>query len=726
MKLKFRLTAIITCFTIVIVAVISLVLLFRAVNAQVEAAYSSMRTTTGLYAKDLQAHYSIDYGIVKALAEIMNSYEGAVAEMRRDQYNDAMRGIMESNPNFLGIYTVWKPGVIDGKDMDFANTPGTDHTGNFISFYTRTSGTLRLEPYRDYQPILGAVSATDMPSISNPAPLIIGTRSTFTMDIRYPIIAVHTNSTVGVVGIIVDLFPSQELIQGIKPYNNAGDAILIAHDGTIAAHGKDIALRGKKFQQAAGERLGAKGIQEFERAFDTGQPVLVKYKNLIAQGYPFYVGDTKTPWMIIADVDIRVVLAPVYGLIRFTIIFAIIAFITTLGLVYLLINQTVKPIIDVSLTLKDISEGEGDLTKRLKVPSHDEVGDLGRYFNLTLEKIKNLVVTIKTQALALSGIGYELSSNMTQTAAAINQIAANIQSIKARVINQSASVNQTNATIEQIVTNIHKLNDHIDHQSENVAQSSSAIEEMLANIQSVTQTLIRNTDNVKDLSEASEVGRTGLQEVATDIQEIARESAGLMEINAVMENIASQTNLLSMNAAIEAAHAGEAGKGFAVVADEIRKLAESSGEQSKTIASVLQKIKDSIDKITASTDGVLKKFEAIDSGVRSVLDQEEQVRNAMEEQGIGSKQILEAIGHLNDITGMVKQGSMEMLEGSQEILKESRNLEMVTQEIANGMAEMSGGATQINVAVNRVNTISGQNKDNIDILVQEVSRFKIE
>ncbi|MDR2486140.1 MAG: hypothetical protein LBD55_12215 [Treponema sp.] len=141
MKLKFRLTAIITCFTIVIVAVISLVLLFRAVNAQVETAYSSMRTTTGLYAKDLQARYSIDYGIVKALAEIMNSYEEAVAEMRRDQYNDAMRGIMESNPNFLGIYTVWKPGVIDGRDMEFANTPGTDHTGNFISFYTRTSGT---------------------------------------------------------------------------------------------------------------------------------------------------------------------------------------------------------------------------------------------------------------------------------------------------------------------------------------------------------------------------------------------------------------------------------------------------------------------------------------------------------------------------------------------------------------------------------------------------------
>jgi methyl-accepting chemotaxis protein len=380
----------------------------------------------------------------------------------------------------------------------------------------------------------------------------------------------------------------------------------------------------------------------------------------------------------------------------------------------------------VSDTLRDISEGEGDLTKQIETKTKDEIGDLSRYFNLTLDKIRNLVVIIKKQAAALFDIGNELASNMTETAAAINEITANIQSIKTRVVNQSASVNETNATMEQITVNIDKLNGHVENQTSSVAKSSSAIEEMIANIKSVTDTLGRNAENVRQLMEASDVGRTGLSGVSADIQEIARESEGLLEINSVMENIASQTNLLSMNAAIEAAHAGEAGKGFAVVADEIRKLAESSGEQSKTISTVLKKIKDSIDMITKSTDSVLSKFGAIDLGVKTVSEQSENIKNAMEEQSVGSQQILEEIGQLNEITQEVKNGSGEMLEGSKEIITEGKNLELATQEITNGMNEMSVGADEINVAVNRVNTISVENKESIDILVREVSRFKVE
>ncbi|MDR1177094.1 MAG: methyl-accepting chemotaxis protein, partial [Treponema sp.] len=323
-------------------------------------------------------------------------------------------------------------------------------------------------------------------------------------------------------------------------------------------------------------------------------------------------------------------------------------------------------------TMEKNAAGNLSHSVRARVPG--ESGRAVRFFNALADKLRSLVITVETEGENLDDVGFELSSRMKDTARAVDGIGAAVEAIRERTHLQNVSVQGTNAAVEQMTSAITALNGEVEIQGQSVSQSSDAIEEVLANITQVAAICQDNAENVARLAEASEVGRTGLQAVAQDIQNIARDSEGLVEINAVIQSIASKTNLLSMNAAIEAAHAGETGKGFAVVADEIRKLAENSAEQSKTIGTALKKIADSIVLIQQAANGVLGKFEAIDSGVRSVMEKEERIRGSMEKQSAGSRQILEALEKLNDITRRVQAGAGEMQKECGEVIREGKNL----------------------------------------------------
>jgi methyl-accepting chemotaxis protein len=680
-----------------------------------------MKNNTGLNAKELENYYEVFMNIAVTAAQIQSNFQNIEVEYRRQIFDENLNALFDQNPTFTGIYTVWTPGVLDGLDAQYRNAPGCDANGNFVPFYTRESGTKELKTAPDHQSLLNSLSGEQ--TTSDPEETMIDGEAHFSVHFRAPVYN-SAGETVGAVGVVADMAYSRDLVDSIVPYG-AGRAELYTTNGTIIASGDKAAI-GRRFQEAKIARFGLAGLRTMERSQREGEPAVFRNGDLLVQSYPFRIGDSSTYWNLAASIPLTAAMRDVNQMTKISILIAAAAIILSVVAALVIAREIAKPISGISETLKSISEGEGDLTKTINVSSKSEIGDLAHYFNLTLEKIKNLIITIKEQAGSLFNIGNDLAANMGETAAAINQITANIQSIKGRVINQSASVTETNSTMEQITVNIDKLNSHVEHQSVSVEKSSEAIKQMIASIQTVTKTLIKNAENVTSLAKASELGRASLQEVTGDIRGIARESEGLLEINSVMENIASQTNLLSMNAAIEAAHAGEAGKGFAVVAGEIRKLAESAAEQSKTTSEMLKKIKLSIDKITKSTANVHDNFEAIDEGVKIVAAQESDIRGSMEEQNTESLRIMKTMTQLGEISSQVKDGSMEMLEGSKEIIQESVNLERVTQEIAGGMNEMALGADQINSAVNEVNAISGRNKENIEILVHEVSRFKVE
>jgi methyl-accepting chemotaxis protein/ActR/RegA family two-component response regulator len=385
----------------------------------------------------------------------------------------------------------------------------------------------------------------------------------------------------------------------------------------------------------------------------------------------------------------------------------------------------VKPIIKVAGILKHVAEG--DLTKGIKISTKDEIGDLAHDFNFTVERIRNLIGAIKNKVNALTNTGHELSSNMAKTSEAVSQISVNFGEMENMVGKQEQGAADVDSAVKNIQTNIANLSKSIEEQTESISVSSSAVEKMNENIHSVTKTLLENSKSVIELASASDNGKTGLQAVAQKILEIAGDSEGLLEINAVMNNIASQTNLLSMNAAIEAAHAGEAGKGFAVVADEIRKLAESSGQQSKTTAEMLKKIKASIDSITVSSNDVISRFDAIDDGVKTVSQHEENIRSAMEGQETGGRQILDSMTRLKELNTSVKNGSDEMLESGNYLIRQTNDFIQTSKSVVSGMNEIVNGAMrEIQSAVNLVNDISAENSRNFDGLKVESEKFKVD
>jgi methyl-accepting chemotaxis protein len=382
-----------------------------------------------------------------------------------------------------------------------------------------------------------------------------------------------------------------------------------------------------------------------------------------------------------------------------------------------------RPVKSMLPLLETISDG--DLTQRLRISSSDELGTMSKRFNDSIGGLSSIVASAKATTGQVDGIVDELSAQMTETAASMSQIASGIAAIKERTTSQASSVTQSHAAVKEIRSGIERHDELVGKQASAIAEASAAVEEMIANVRSVAGILVKNSGSMDETFAASEEGREGIERVSEIIEGIERDSDGLIEASDVIQSVASRTNLLAMNAAIEAAHAGEFGKGFAVVADEIRSLAESSAEQGKTISAVLGNLKTRISEAAELSVRSRDQFLGALAMLEGVRDQEAAIKGAMDEELKGNEKVLEAIKEIDEAMSDVASTSKAMLEGSGEVLAEIGRMMDSAVEISGGMDEMAASAEQINIAVKEVNDGARATRDSVSSLSAELSKFKV-
>ncbi|MCD6397711.1 MAG: hypothetical protein J7L71_09235, partial [Spirochaetaceae bacterium] len=369
---------------------------------------------------------------------------------------------------------------------------------------------------------------------------------------------------------------------------------------------------------------------------------------------------------------------------------------------------------------------KGDLSREITIIPNDAIGDMAENFNLAIASLKNIIAGVVTTSIEGQKLNYTLSGRITQIEISSGEMSNNLDGMHEKIVEENNQIVEASSALEEISANTSSLSKQIAMQAESVSTTSAAVEEMAASILNVSRVADARQNVTESLITITKEGSEKIEEANVIVQEAVKNMGAMQEMLEVINSISSQTNLLSMNAAIEAAHAGDAGKGFAVVADEIRKLAESTSENAREISDSLTGLIDRINETANVTKESGDSFKKIEDEVRNFVQAFAEISASTKELSEGSKEIQDSTLSLLDITSNIKTGSEEMTLGANDINIALLRIKEASDNNTASMAVSREQIEEIHKAMTDVAVLSSTNTENMNTLLEEVSIFTLE
>ncbi|WP_447591339.1 methyl-accepting chemotaxis protein [Aquipseudomonas campi] len=594
-------------------------------------------------------------------------------DLREDLTRQAQTALL-ANADLLGLYVVFEPNALDGKDELFVDQDelGSNDKGRFSLYWSQsTPGQLEVEAMKEEQLNDTSIGASGSPynawytcprdtrkaCVLEPYFDDVNGKQILMTSIAFPL--EENGKVIGVLGVDISLESLQHLSDSAhrELYDGQGQVSIISPAALLAGHSRDASLLGKPVKDA----FPTQG-EEIANLLRDGQSHVLEREGQLRVLTPLLPIPQSKPWGVLLEVPKQVLLGPALQLEQqldeqrthdtgLSLLMALIAILLGVLLMWLTARGVTRPILGVAAMLQNIASGEGDLTQRLNYARQDELGTLAGWFNRFLDKLQPVIADVKHSV-------QNARQTADQSAAIASQTSAGMQQ-QFREVDQVATASQEMSATAHDVAN-------------SAAQAASAARGADQATHEGLAVIDQTTLSIEQLA-------SGLSAAMREVEGLANNSEKIGSVLDVIRAIAEQTNLLALNAAIEAARAGEAGRGFAVVADEVRNLAKRTQDSVEEIRQVIENLqqgtRDVVDSMHSSHQQAQGSVEQVEQAVAAlrrigesvtvISDMNLQIASAAEEQSAVAEEINRNVAGIRDVTETLSAQADESAQVSQ-------------------------------------------------------------